>query len=654
MYDINKFSKAVFQCLRGHNLEVAMFDEEGSQIYEPSSAIRFFTNEKNITLSIDDNNENSTLRTIVGNSTDIKSIMPLIKSLRNLSSVYGLQFNIRKYAGKISPKDFVNGNLLEAMHGSTKSSFLKLPNAKMIVRHKSVVDENKFGSRSRNISKVIIENKDGERLLMPSVVLAPARAMLRHVSEGFHWSDDVGQAIYEMSKDHGYLNDGIKYLRKNKRKINEDVTHLIEQLRKKKTEISKLFNSIYGNYEKHIGNLQEKKSLFEDEEIQNRVEQLNNILELEEDSMGEETRRTMAKYTGDLYEGRPKKVEMMPLPQLGVNVSVNGWDMFKNGQIELIRTPEYPRLGHEANEEIIKLQAISQVCSDDSIANLLSRVATDMDDGSDSLLHKRIAQVAILAAETDASTNPNENGYILVEEEKDESFVSSCNEDIIVNESVRDFGKWLDGFGIDSVMENLSSTLTGLDQEVPDFDIDEFIDIHGEDFGYGVKEEIEVDDIISSATEFLDAEDNFSALTNNQTSREIASLVVDILDEEGITVLGRDTLEDEMQNEDDFLTDVGFDPDAIILDEDNLMDDLLISNNNEEDDKEDDKEDDNETHDELLLSSVLDHEDVVISNNPDTNLKQDVGSDSSTDDINRILSLAGQARNELPRRPTQP
>ena len=54
------------------------------------------------------------------------------------------------------------------MYGSIKSSYQDLgETAKIIVRHKRPVDEDVRGSRSRHISKIFIENTDGERMLLP-------------------------------------------------------------------------------------------------------------------------------------------------------------------------------------------------------------------------------------------------------------------------------------------------------------------------------------------------------------------------------------------------------------------------------------------------------------------------------------------------------
>lgn len=678
MFDARKLAKEVFSTLRSFDYEVAMFDEEGNRVYEPKDAVRFFTNKRNITVSIDDENEDSTLRLIVGRSVELPTIKGLVDSLRSVCNKYALLVNVRKYKRDIQPRDFAQGTIVEGrarLDGSTKSSYLKLKGARMILRHGQAIDESKLGARSRNVEKVIIENSDGERLLMPSTNLSAGRAMTRHVSEGNHWNDETGQLIIEVAGEQAKLRTCLKYCRSNRRKLDYDVKPLIEDLRGKLSEMRKLFEGVYGNYSKNVKRLAESRHiLVEDDALEDRIDELKQKLQLEdEEVMDRETCETVARHAdANLFEGRAKKVEMMPLPKLGCEVSVAGWEDFKKGRIELIAAPNIPQLGPTANETVIRLQAIAGVCKDDSMANLLGRVADDLDLGNGDALRNRIAEVAILATQHNAAEREDGRGYVIVESDEEceeekvevaESFFADTSS-LILSESVREFGDWMDSLSIERIFESDMDEDEHLDGDVEaeEFDVDDFLVQCGEEFGYPTEDTLQADEIIDSISDYV-AELEGRFIDNKSEAQKLATEVVEKLEEEGHTIEGKEALEavdDDEQTDDEFLSDIGFEPEGSVLmdeGEDTLMDDLLIdpdTNRDVDSDEEEGKED-------VLLSAdgeeeeeELSPEDVVMPTNPAKDFKNDIGGDASRDDINRILALAGRAKSELPRRPTQP
>lgn len=83
------------------------------------------------------------------------------------------------------------------MYGTSRSSYQKLENVKIIARHnKPIVDETRPGARSRNIESFYIENSLGERFRLPEgTTLNGARAYARHVKNGGATQDDFGKHI---------------------------------------------------------------------------------------------------------------------------------------------------------------------------------------------------------------------------------------------------------------------------------------------------------------------------------------------------------------------------------------------------------------------------------------------------------------------------
>ena len=87
-------------------------------------------------------------------------------------------------------------------YGSTKSSYQKIGNSKLVIRHTDPVNEEKKGSRWRHIKNIFIETKLGERFNYPHPHIAGARAMARHLANDGKFNDQVSKAILKMSEDY--------------------------------------------------------------------------------------------------------------------------------------------------------------------------------------------------------------------------------------------------------------------------------------------------------------------------------------------------------------------------------------------------------------------------------------------------------------------
>ena len=103
-----------------------------------------------------------------------------------------------------------------AMYGTNKTSFQKLENTRLIIKHKTALPEEMTpGARSRNISALFVENGDGERFKYPFIHLAGARAMQRHVANGGAPYDDMGKSIVGMSEEIAQLRSFSNYVVRN-------------------------------------------------------------------------------------------------------------------------------------------------------------------------------------------------------------------------------------------------------------------------------------------------------------------------------------------------------------------------------------------------------------------------------------------------------
>ena len=97
------------------------------------------------------------------------------------------------------------------MHGTSKTSYDKLDKTRMIIRHSKSIDEDVPGARSRNISAIFVENKEGERFRFPYNYLAGARAMMMHVAKGGNPYDAIGESIIKKVEEISQLRKFSQY-----------------------------------------------------------------------------------------------------------------------------------------------------------------------------------------------------------------------------------------------------------------------------------------------------------------------------------------------------------------------------------------------------------------------------------------------------------
>jgi hypothetical protein len=102
-----------------------------------------------------------------------------------------------------------------AIAGTVKTSTQKLENAKLLIKHRSPVNEEIPGARSRNISALYIENGQGERFKYPFIHLNGARAMTRHVQNGGNLYDEVGESIVNMSEQMSKIREVLNVMRRS-------------------------------------------------------------------------------------------------------------------------------------------------------------------------------------------------------------------------------------------------------------------------------------------------------------------------------------------------------------------------------------------------------------------------------------------------------
>lgn len=362
----------VFQILRSYDYSVELFDDEGNQVYEPEEARRFFAEPRGIMVALNDAGENSSMRLYIGRNTEPTDIMGLARTLRMSAWKFNLLFAFRRFDAKeIKVKDFATHHsvrehaehntgdhymdITEGMYGTSRSSYLRLENARMIVRHKTKVNEASVGARGRNIGSIYIEDAQGQRFLFPTQNLAPARAMAQHVNQGGNFADQVGEAIRGMAEDYRALLNTSRHIGRHAGQLDESCGMVREACREKMSEMRKTFSRMFreSGYHSEAQRLaEEANALVETDESralkEARARKLCEMLavegvELDEGQMGRVAGCIKCDALNGMNEGRKAYGESDPKVKVlgGLEVNADAWGKFIStpGHLDMFAPP---------------------------------------------------------------------------------------------------------------------------------------------------------------------------------------------------------------------------------------------------------------------------------------------------------------------------
>ena len=174
----NNIAEKTMKIMQGYGFQVKMFDESnGKSVASPEEARYFYVETPNMMVHLDDDTEE--LKLHLGERTDIDdtNIDRLIKTFRSIARNNMIDFDIRTFGKHIEPKNYaykINNDKeqtmsdimsegLSSLEGSSRTSRQTLENVRLIVKHRTPVNEEQRGARSRNISEIFIENDVGDR-----------------------------------------------------------------------------------------------------------------------------------------------------------------------------------------------------------------------------------------------------------------------------------------------------------------------------------------------------------------------------------------------------------------------------------------------------------------------------------------------------------
>jgi hypothetical protein len=233
MKNFENIANDLFNKIRGRFPTVTIGDEEGNVTNVPEKARYFdfsFTNEGvdlgQVSVSI---NEDDGLVVIIGKditeyqTEDVQDRWyNFLKELRIFAKKRLMAFDIRDInKSNLNKKDYkflatnsAGENTMKEskMYGTNRTSYQKIGNARLAVKHTHPINLESISGRTQKIGAIYIESPEGERFKYPFKHLSGARAMARHVSEGGNAYDDFGKHITGLSEEISKLRKFTQYI----------------------------------------------------------------------------------------------------------------------------------------------------------------------------------------------------------------------------------------------------------------------------------------------------------------------------------------------------------------------------------------------------------------------------------------------------------
>ena len=244
-------ARDLFEKLKGRSKNLTLGREDGTRTLIPNEASFFefdYHNDENklgsvVVSLVDEGSLKVYFATNImddANSESKDGWYGFLKGLRKFSTQNMLNYEAKNISKeRLDKRDFEylsKQNKTEEeltmeskLYGSRQKSYQDLNGAKLIVQHTKTVDEDKMGSRSRNIRAVYIENSDGERFKFENNYLPGARAMARHVSNGGYPRDDFGTHISEIMAEMTELRSFVRGVKGKEDYVTEDAQDIIEK-----------------------------------------------------------------------------------------------------------------------------------------------------------------------------------------------------------------------------------------------------------------------------------------------------------------------------------------------------------------------------------------------------------------------------------------
>lgn len=242
----------IFKVTKSFGHTVQLFTTAGASEVDPENARRFYIKDINTMITIEDEESPFEVKVNIGKGIEVKDIRDMLDTLRTVANKSLAEYTLRTFGKHLEPKDFayqakasakVSESISKA-YGTKKSSYQALENARLVIKHRVAVDEEKRGSRSRNIKAIYVE-ADKERTLLPHTNLSAARATLQHVKQGGNLVDEIAEHINALVSEQANLYKFSKYAKQHSL-VSEDTAEVYDSVKERMKAIRKTFKQLSG------------------------------------------------------------------------------------------------------------------------------------------------------------------------------------------------------------------------------------------------------------------------------------------------------------------------------------------------------------------------------------------------------------------------
>ena len=233
MKNLDTIAVDLFEKIRGRFSNVTLGDSNGKVTNVPKDARYFdfsYVNEGNslgqVSVNLDEDNGIVIVVSKDMMQGQVESVeddwFNFLKEIRLFAKKRLMTFDVRdinksnlnkrdyNFLAKNRPKE--NPMAESKMYGTHKTSYQKIGNARLAIKHIAPINTESASGRTHKINAIYIESPTGERFKYPFKHLSGARAMARHVSEGGNAYDEFGKYISSLSEEMSKLRKFNQYM----------------------------------------------------------------------------------------------------------------------------------------------------------------------------------------------------------------------------------------------------------------------------------------------------------------------------------------------------------------------------------------------------------------------------------------------------------
>lgn len=554
MFNPANLANEVFGILRSFDYVVNIFDFDGNRVYEPEEARRFFASPKNITVSIHEDGENSSIKMFLSKSIDISEVSGLISTMHATASKFGVLFNVRKYERELKPKDLApNGasdfdagvSLSTAEHPSGSEADHKSAEIEFADnKHTHSPEGDKLDRVATEVSTLTQDFKEIVGLLHNKKVKESMDTENDALNEAEGQTVNLGILGVDVEADawenfkKGYLKfDALPDLDITDEDADRfaasyasthDGVSIDHKTAVRALEMSRVIDAIKKPTPLLASAFQKALAMFCTGSAPKVIDAVINKA-INARGYGDDD-------TGNFHavpdhDGKtPEKRDMVSIKEFRGQVERQAWQDFVNDHIDFSASVDFGsiKLGATANKLAVYLHLVAEKTAAAGLGNLFSQFATDIDEGRSSPFKVKVAKHAIEIAQ---------HGKVEV------------GESVIMTESIKAFADWFDSlssvslfegsyYGDDSMYDDKhdKSYDRAWKDAKEEFSADEFLDTVGkQDFGWGDEtftdedKTVEYDYVKSSLVGYLKDQLDFHLQSDYPENDDAAKLADDFM-----------------------------------------------------------------------------------------------------------------------------